>query len=211
VWFENLLDSERFKEWLINLSDQEIKQFWKACLESPPIYCDPIYSNIILNKLRLLLVSLKNSIHESQLLADFALVNGVLLKDQEIGTMLPKVYNDYATASNVKLSFLPGSCGNAEELTSLFSSSSSSPYLIGCRHSLDKPSDVTIIDCEILSSKSPVIAADFILIAITDRLEKSGSMNLTITPREKKLLMLVRKLRTNLPNPILNFWRRLLS
>jgi hypothetical protein len=211
IWFEILLESEIFKEWIKKLSDQEVKEFWKFCLESAPIYGDPVYSNIILNKLRLLLSNISDGVRESQLLADFALANGVLLKNQEIGTLLPEFSNDYATDSNIRVNFLAGSCGNTEAISYLFSPTSLRTYLVGCSHSKEKPLGATIVGCSTLLSGSPEIVADLILIAISDHLEKSGSMNLTITPKEKKLLLSVRKLRTRLPNPILNFLRKTLS
>ena len=211
ICFESIIDSKIFKEWLTSLSEQDIEVFWRRCLAKPPIYGDPIYSALILNKLRLLIGKLGSPATVARLLGDFALTNGVMLKDQEIRTLLPKSFNSFATESNIRVEIVGGSCGANSEIERLFSSLNSKVYFIGCNHSRISKSDTIIVDCEILLNKSAETVADLILISITDRLEKTGEVNFTLTPKEKVLLQAIRKTRLRMPNPIRNFVRRILS
>jgi len=55
------------------------------------------------------------------------------------------------------------------------------------------------------------MVADLILVSITERLETSGDINFTLTPKEKKLLNIIRRMRSRLPNPLRNFVRKVLS
>jgi hypothetical protein len=211
IWFETILDSNIFKQWIFSLSEQEKRNFWTSCLAKPPIYGDPIYATLILNKLRVLIGQMGSPTDEARLLGEFALINGVLLKDQEIRTLLCDSHNDLSTESNVRVKILEGSCGNSSEIEELFSSPVSTVYSIGCNHSRGGNSAAIIIECEILSNKSANVVADLILVSITERLETSGDINFTLTPKEKKLLKIIRRMRSRLPNPLRNFVRKVLS
>lgn len=211
VWFESILDSDNFKVWLGGLSNQEVKIFWKLCLEFPPIYGDSIYSALVLNKLRVLISKMVSTADEAKILGDFALANGVLLKDMEVGTLLPKSMNHLETLSNIRIHFVEGSCGNAKEIESKFSSIDSEVYLVACNHYRNNLAEVTQVDCKILTGKPTAVIADLILIAVTERLERIGKLSFTLTPKEKILMLRIRKTRSYLPNPILNLVRKRLS
>ena len=211
IWFETIIDSNIFKQWIFSLSEQEKRIFWTSCLAKPPIYGDPIYATLILNKLRVLIGEMGSPADEARLLGEFALLNGVLLKDQEIRTLLCDSYNDLSTESNVRVKILEGSCGTSSEIEEFFSSPVSTVYSIGCNHSRGANSGAIIIECEILSNKSANMVADLILVSITERLETSGDINFTLTPKEKKLLNIIRRMRSRLPNPLRNFVRKVLS
>jgi hypothetical protein len=211
IWFETIIDSNIFKQWIFSLSEREKRNFWTSCLAKPPIYGDPIYATLILNKLRVLIGKMGSPTDEARLLGEFALINGVLLKDQEIRTLLCDSYNDLSTESNVRVKILEGSCGTSSEIEEFFSSPVSTVYSIGCNHSRGGISEAIIIECEILLNKSADMVADLILISITEHLEMSGEIDFTLTPKEKKLLNIIRKMRSRLPNPVRNFLRKVLS
>ena len=211
VWFESILDSENFKIWLGGLSIQEVKVLWKLCLELPPIYGDSAYSVLILNKLRVLISKMVSITDEARIMGDFALANGVLLKNLEIGTLLPKSLNHLDTVSNIRIQFVEGSCGNTTEIEGKFSSIDSEVYLVACNHYVNSLVEVTMVDCKVLTGKPAAIVADLILIAVTERLERTGKLDFTLTPKEKMLMLRIRKTRSFLPNSILNLVRKILS
>ena len=211
VWFDSIIDSKVFKEWLFGLNELEKRILWTSCLAKPPIYGDPIYSALILNKLRLQIGGMVSPADKAKLLGEFALTNGVLLKNQELRTLMSESFNNIATESNIRVELVGGTCGATSEIEKLFSSLESKVYFIGCNHSQKKLSKAIIIDCDILLNKSTDIVADLILVLITDRLERSGEINFTLTPKEKILLRIIRKMRSSLPNPIRNLVRKVLS
>jgi hypothetical protein len=212
IWFERLLESRSFNMWMLSLNEKEIMDFWRLCIEKPPIYGDSIYSILILNKIRVTISGFtKTPLEEIKLLGDFAFSNGVLLKNQDVSTLLRESYNNYSTESNVSIEFLEATCGETIRIKAFFSSQDSDIYFIGCAHSKSVNPEEIIIDCSVLTSYSPAISADLILVSVTDHLEKRGKLSFKITPKERILLLYIRNVRNSLPNPIVNLIRKILS
>lgn len=211
VWFEQMIQNVSFHQWLSSLSEDEILDFWKLSLVSLPIYGDSQYSTMLLGSLRSELAKYSSLIQRSEMLGDFAFLNGVPLKDEDLGSLLSIEFNQIQTYSNIEIEILPKSCKSLSYVEEFFSSGNGRNFLIGCKHSTGKSSSSILVDCEMLSGDSPQITADLMLIEITKYLEKSGAVSLAITPKEKILVLSLRRIRKLAPNSVLNLARKLLN
>jgi hypothetical protein len=145
------------------------------------------------------------------MLGDFAFLNGVPLKDEDLGSLLSIDFNLIPTHSNIEIEILPKTCSTICCVEEFFSSNKGRKFQIGCKHSKDRTSKSILVDCELISGDFPQITADLILFEITKNLEKSGDVSLTITPKEKNIVLLLRKIRMRVPNSVLNMARNLLN
>ena len=211
IWFEQMIQDSNFNQWLQSLSEKEIMDFWKFSLVYLPIYGDSQYSSMLLGSLRSELAKYSSLVQQSEMLGDFALLNGVPLKNEDLGSLLSIEFNQIPTHSNIEIEILPKTCTTLSCAEELFSSSNERKFLIGCKHSTSNSSRSILVNCEMLSCDSPQITADLILIEITKYLEKSGEVSLAITPKEKILIFSFRRVRKLVPNSVLNLVRKLLN
>ena len=211
IWFEHMIQDSNFNQWLQSLSEKEIMDFWKFSLVYLPIYGDSQYSSMLLGSLRSELAKYSSLVQQSEMLGDLALLNGVPLKNEDLGSLLSIEFNQIPTYSNIEIEILPKTCTTLSCAEEFFSSSNERKFLIGCKHSTQKSSRSILVDCEMLSCVSPQITADLILIEITKYLEKSGEVSLAITPKEKFLIFSLRRVRKLVPNSGLNLVRKLLN
>jgi hypothetical protein len=211
VWFEQMIQGVSFQKWLSSLSEEEILDFWKFSLVSLPIYGDSQYSTMLLGSLRSELAKYISLIQRSKILGDFAFLNGVPLKDEDLGSLLSIEFNQIPTHSNIEIEILPKTCKTLSCAEEFFSLGNGRNFLIGCKHSTSKSSKSVLVDCAMLTGDSPQITADLILIEITKHLEKSGAVSLAITPKEKTLVLSLRRVRKLAPNSVLNLARKLLN
>lgn len=211
VWFEQMIQDVSFSRWISALSEREIIDFWELLLLNLPIYGDAQYSLMLLNGLRVELAENSSLTQQAKMLGDFAFFNGVPLKDEDLGSLLSIDFNQIPTHSNIEIEFLPKTCSTIICTEEFFSSNKGRKFQIGCKHSMNKSSKSNLVDCEKLSGDFPQITADLILFEITKNLEKSGGVSLAITPKEKILVLSLRKIRTLAPNSFLNLARKLLN
>jgi len=211
VWFEKMIQDVTFHQWLDSLDEKEILNFWKFSLVYLPIYGDSQYSSMLLGILRNQLAKYSSLLQQTEMLNDFAFFNGVPLKDEDLGTLLPIDFNLILTQSNIEIEILPKSCSSLSSAQKFFSSTKSPKFQVGCRHSTSKSSKSILVNCGVLSGDSPQITADLILFEITKNLEKSGVVSLTVTPKERVVVLSLRKVRTLVPNSVLNLARKLLN
>ncbi len=211
VWFEQMIQDLIFCRWINSLNEKEIIDFWELSLVNLPIYGDSQYSSMLLNSLRSELAEFSSLFQRSKMLGDFAFLNGVPLKDEDLGSLLSIDFNLIPTHSNIEIEILPKTCSTICCVEEFFSSNKGRKFQIGCKHSKDRTSKSILVDCELISGDFPQITADLILFEITKNLEKSGDVSLTITPKEKNIVLLLRKIRMRVPNSVLNMARNLLN
>jgi len=211
IWFEQMIQDLSFSRWINSLSEKEVIDFWELSLVNLPIYGDSQYSSMLLNCLRSELAEHSSLIQRSKMLSDFAFLNGVPLKDEDLGSMLSIDFNLIPTYSNIEIEILSKTCSTISCAEEFFSYNKGRKFQIGCKHSTDKTSKSILVNCELISSDFPQITSDLILFEITKNLEKSGDVSLTITPKERNIVLLLRKIRKLLPNSVLNLARKLLN
>jgi len=211
IWFEKMIQDQNFSFWINSLSEDEKVLFWKSSLINLPIYGDAQYSSMLLNCLRSKLGEYISLIKRSKMLGDFAFLNGVPLKNEDLGSLLSLEFNQIKTFANVELEILPKTCGSIYSVKEFFTSESGNKFQIACKHSKNKTHNSILVNCDLVPSDLPQITSDLILFEITKNLEKNGEVSLVITPKEKNIVLSLRRIRMIVPNSILNLARKLLS
>ncbi len=211
IWFEKMIQDQSFSLWINSLSEDEKVLFWGSSLVNLPIYGDAQFSSMLLNCLRSKLGEYSSLIQRSKMLGDFAFLNGVPLKNEDLGSLLSSDFNLIPTYSNIEIEMLPETCSTISCVEGFFSSSNGRKFQIGCKHSKSKSSKNILVNCELASCDFPQITSDLILFEITKNLEKNGEVSLVITPKEKNIVLSLRRIRMLVPNSILNLARKLLS
>lgn len=211
IWFEKMIQDHSFSLWIDSLSEDEKVLFWKSSLVNLPIYGDAQYSSMLLNCLQSKLGEYSSLIQRSKMLGDFAFLNGVPLKNEDLGSLLSLEFNQITTFANVELEILPKTCGSIYSVKEFFTSESSNKFQIACKHSKNKTYNSILVNCDLAPRDLPQITSDLILFEITKNLEKNGGVSLVITPKEKNIVLSLRRLRMLVPNSILNLARKLLS
>ncbi len=208
---EQLVNSIEFRLWLSKISLADKFLFWESLVKLPPVYGNTVFSN-------LLLMSTYKAILESCVLAQekveianrFALHHGVLLRNGQISSILPKDCTMKDTLpGNLNLNVEKDACDEIKRLAR-FVSSDSGQYSrrLGCMHSNAKE-NVFKFDCATLVNGSLEKKADQLIKALSLEYEQNELQARIFTSGEMFVLEFLRKIRAIAPKFIHKRLRKL--
>ncbi|TRZ86136.1 MAG: glycosyltransferase family 2 protein [Streptomycetaceae bacterium] len=211
VWLFDLLNTEQFKEWAISLTDDERIEFWQFVTKQKPIYSDPNFSRPVFATLhRELIIKMISPESSMRLSADFALLNGILLRDGETKNLIYGIPQlTMADRGNVRIIAQPDVCSDILEASALIHGSEGSEvFHLSCSHSSKKSSEVRF-NCSKLFSGSPVLNADLLINELTNYYGKRIESDFILTSGERIVISLLRTWKRRLPWFIRRFLRTL--
>ena len=213
IWINDLANSEDFFRWIQSLNDSERVRLWDQLLKSLPIYGDSDFSRPILNTIYMSLIKTSSSAQTAIVIASrYAFSTGVLLKNGEVKNLISQIPSlPNRMEGNINVLPAINVCGKLEFACEEISSKSAIyQYVVSCIHS-KKPAGAIIIDCHSLYEDLNEINADLIVGQITEYLEQSGTLSLTITSGEKILIQTFRKWKNRMPKFLRIYLRALKS
>ena len=211
VWQVDLLNNNQFKGWAVGLTDDERIEFWQYITKQKPIYGDPNYSRPVLATLHRELSKIMSSPQSSmKLSADFALLNGVLLRDGETRNLIHEMPRLTITSrGNVRIIAQSDVCSDILEASGLIRGSDQSEvFHLSCSHSSKKSCEIRF-DCSKLFPSSPVLNADLLINQLTRYYEKRNETEFILTSGERMMVGLLRTWKRRLPQFIQTFLRTL--
>ena len=211
IVFSRFIDSSILDGFLLENSSNENLLFWSGLKKNKPIYQDQEFGNYILTRLgeKLAACTSDKSI-ANQILGDLASMNGVLLRRGEIRSLSRRTLDTTAVSfSNFKLTSADNGCLNLNAL--ILDSSANYEHgaklVVGCEHSQGHYDFLT--DCRVISGESATWL-DRLIVKVTEELELRGDLFFTLTPRERRLITIIRNMKNKLPNALLNQLKRFL-
>lgn len=211
LWFDVLLHEEPFRVWCARLDDASRLAFWNQVTQTLPIYGHPIFSKPILATIyREIICGEQSSECLAKITADFALLNGVLLKGGEIKDLL----TDRGAISqfdlgNVQIFTVPDTCKKVCDASDLIHGSDSSKiFQVSCEHSKNNSESIKI-DCSKLIDGSPLINADLLIYELTTFCENQHDFDFTLTNGEQAMVNLFRTWKRRLPRHLRELLKRL--
>jgi hypothetical protein len=192
-------------------SSNENLLFWSGLKKNKPIYQDQEFGNYILTRLgeKLAACTSDKSI-ANQILGDLASMNGVLLRRGEIRSLSRRTLDTTAVSfANFKLTSADNGCLNLNALILDWSANyeHGAKLVVGCEHSQGHYDFLT--DCRVISDESATWL-DRLIVKVTEELELRGDLFFTLTPRERRLITIIRNMKNKLPNALLNQIKRFL-
>jgi hypothetical protein len=197
IYLDQIVASKEFIVWLSNVSYLEKISFWESLIASPPIYSDTSFSNVILTSIYRKTVESCDLVHEKVEFANsFALKNGVLLRNGQVGAILSRVANsNHVLPGNVNATAAKDACDDIKKLASLVSSPSARySRQLGCSHSGEK-FDVFNLDCDSLKKIQLESAADELIKMLSQEYEREVLKAQILTSGEVYVLHILRKIR----------------
>ncbi len=211
IWLSDLIDQKNFINWINSRTESERITLWRHCIANPPIYGDRIFSIILLSKLYdLLSQSITEQKYLSELIQSYSSLHGVLLyKDQIVNLTHAELAQEFRNASNYYLDVDKNCCERLKSISQNYTPShNASQYEVVCEHSSYTSRDI-LIKCSELSNEDESFNFDIISNTITSYLEDHGYLSFSLSPREKKILLYIRKLKYFIPGRILDLLVRI--
>jgi hypothetical protein len=201
VILSRFIRSEVFQDFLSQLSDADKFRFWKSLADRRPIYGDSEFGESLMFSLSVMIAdSMCESDNSANLLGTFAATNGVFLRSGESKAFLSDKYSEPPTpVSNFRITTVEGTCADLVQLTDTIHviDDPSTNFNVGCQHSTS--SAEYKVDCHLLRV-SPESTLDLLIVKVTQELEMSGVLSFKITPIERRLLRLLRSLKSVFPS-----------
>jgi hypothetical protein len=211
IWLSKLINGKIYLDWVRSLSDEEKIIFWDYLTANPPIYGDEVFNKLLLASIYFSLLHEIKSLAEKIILINrYASLNGVLLhKGQVVNLLELNQTENILFSSNYSLQLGQGGCEKLIYILNNYDASAAYfNFKIYCIHS-QKLNDGVFIDCAKLKESDTEYNLDFITKEITNFLEQSDLFNFSISPKERKIILILRSYKRFIPQWSLNFLRRM--
>jgi hypothetical protein len=209
VVLSRFIESEIFENFLRSLSDFEKIDFLNWLFANGPVYGDREFgSSLMLNLLLKTVDSMGDATESSRLLGTYAAHNGVFLREGEVRAFISKetpLSSDLP--ANFKLAAVEGSCGVLLRLLEADAGLDvlGPTFLVGCSHS--RVSTRHTFNCG-SAPQTFEHELEILISRITVDLERDGSFEFKLTPRERRLILNFRFAKGHLPKNLLsNLWQ----
>jgi hypothetical protein len=203
IHLDSFIESPQFFAWAKKLSNDQRLEFFSGIINRGPIYGDPWAGQILIFQLFKLLKKIDES--NSFNVASYHLMMGAkfgaLLSENDLVHfgIEESQFNGQGIA-NYEFDFAEGTCNKLREtFPKSFSTQHAIKVYLGCPHSKKGIlSRYVKIDCEILDSFSP-LNVDKVKLTVVDQLIRDGILDYRLTSGERKIIILLRKIRPYVP------------
>ncbi len=193
---EEFLSGNSFGHWLNSLNDDEKLILWNTAVLSPPIYGDSDFGNILLFRLsKILISSTSNSAVQNQIVSDLSLKLGTLHHDKSLGEILHFDSPVEAIRGNIRIANPENTCPTLQPLAGFFLGNPNAISVFVCCKHRNPQSGAIRIKCDDYLSLSEAQKLDKLVQDINTALELAGKLGFRISPRERRLLNIVRKVK----------------
>lgn len=211
LWITDIIENPEFGSWIESLNDEERLEFWTSVMKQKPIYGDPLfYKTVLLIIFRKIFHSMETPFDRGQILLNYALESGTLLKDGEIKNFLPK--NDFDTSffqGNVRIELHSGGCiGLLTVSKLLLGNENSRSFPVFCSHSSGQSKGIKI-PCEDFVPNNSAINSDLVINVLTEFCEFQSEFEFTLTSGERFLVGFLRRWRGRIPQHVQKKFKRL--
>ncbi len=200
IVISRFLESNVFENYLHEMSDDQKFEFLRLISKDIPIYGDLEFGKTVQNNLLLKVIdSMEDPERSSEVMGMFAALNGVLLREGEIRTMLAATHSGSVNSkANFCLSVADGTC---EILVQYLSASQSEKNplptsVVYCSHS-NGPGHY-LVDCAAFRL-NPAASVDLLIVRITETLEMTGHYEFKLSPFERTLVNRLRSVKSLVP------------
>lgn len=206
LWICDFLDSITFMRFIEGLEFESLISFWESARDFGPIYRNSDFGFRVLKHMGTRISNINSNLTlKAKILGDLALICGVLIKPGELGffdkDLVPSEASNFGflvqTGSCESINCLASAKKNLGETSSAFNSIS-----IGCKHA--KKGNFILIPCN-LDFDNESLCTDSVIRIITDKLEFDGVLDFSVSPNEKRLICLIRKLKRSVPHLLVRF------
>ena len=203
-YFDDLISSNKFAARLNSLSDLERLNFWNTASENLPIYGDPEFGRLVLFRLaKVLINSFSGSELNAKILADISQKYGVFYHDESLSEILVFPPNSNHLFGNVRLTNDNLSCPYLEFVLSSFVGNQNSIAVeISCAHMNSGPESIHL-DCKHYEFLTYSQKTDRLVVEIATELELQGKVEFRISPRERALIKLLRRIKPMISGKLL--------
>ena len=197
ICLDELVTSSLFATRLSRMNYGEKLNFWESLVNSPPIYGDKTFSQILLASFyRKILESCELLSEKAEFANRFALYNGVLLRQGQVPSIMSGERNSSSLLpGNFNLIVVQGSCREIQDIADSVNSESA-PFSrrVGCFHS-KKDLTFLILDCHSLKMLELESAADELTMIVSNDYERKILGTQTFSSGEIFVLHLLRRFR----------------
>jgi len=200
-WVNEIIEQDNFSEWLEALTPTDRLNFFSFVSGFKPIYSDPYFSKIITHSVlkQVMKKSDKDLVLMNKVFSIWAVNNAVVMSKGEIQNFIAFSGEGKAInlEGNINLLLSADSCAPIQTAGSFFQSRSASVQIhAGCLHDIREPKDL-IIDCSEMPFREIAENVDTVSLRLTLYLERFGKFEGVLTPGERNLIYLIRKMRLN--------------
>ena len=200
------IQSNEFQNATSNMSDFDKINLISEVKLNKPVYDQDFYLLPILKELAKILIQSAQTESTKIIISEKYLRHiGVLTKKNDLANLFNGVYDELIESpGNISVISSPQTCKALQEATLKFGKQPKTELTISCKHSSQK-NEAIFIDCSEIYDLNVDEIADKILIEIYNDYERSGLLNLTLTPVEKSFVKFARTLLACVPNFIKQF------
>ncbi len=199
-----MINSRNFLNRLNSMPSTEVIKFLELSFVEKPLYSQsqyyiPILKDLTFNALNLIESSeLRNEVLEKYLLAA-----NILSKEDDLNNFyINSNWNLVESKGNVEINFAHNACSELNKSLTSFNRNSTNKYTVACKHSAH-PAGSIIVNCAELVGLSIAEAADSILLAINNHLERTGYLVFSTTPFEKSIIDRIRQVKSKIPKIVM--------
>jgi hypothetical protein len=201
-WLDEFLSSPVFVSWVKSIEDNSHRIFWKTVFVKLPLYGDRDLSNLLLFNLAKILMrnSSSRELH-NQVLADLSLALGSLQHDANLCGLIGNSSESHF--GNLRILNTELVCPILSALLHCFQGSDSSyAVTLSCEHDFNHSDGVYVL-CSSYLGRTERQQLDLLVRDISLQLERKGLMVFKISPRERSLILSLRKYKSRIPERIL--------
>jgi hypothetical protein len=201
-WLDEFLSSSIFISWVNSIDDTSLRIFWKTVFGKLPLYGDRDLSGLLLfNLAKILIRNSSNRELHNQVLADLSLALGSLQHDANLCGLIGNSSSSHF--GNLRVFNRDLVCPILSGLLHAFQGSDSS-YIINlsCEHDTNYSDGIYVL-CSNYLGRTERQQLDLLVRDISLQLEREGLMDFKISPRERSLVLSLRKYKSRIPKRIL--------
>jgi hypothetical protein len=212
IVISRFLESNVFENYLHEMTDDQKFEFLLLISKEIPIYGDLEFGRTVQNILSLKVIdSMEDPDRSSDAMGIFAALNGVLLREGEIRTMLATTYSGIQNSkANFCLSVADGTCEILVQhlSASQFEINPLPSSVVYCSHS--NGSGHYLVDCEAFRL-NPAASVDSLIVRITETLEMTGDYEFKLSPFERTLVNRLRSIKSLVPATLIRRIKNILK
>jgi len=203
-YFDELLRDERFDFWLNSLELEERLSLWESATKNLPIYGDREFGILILFRLaKVLINSSPSNVLSSKVLSDMSQFFGVLYHDGSLSEILFRAEHSEKLSGNVKLTNKRLDCPHLEfVLHSFVGNQNAMAVEISCEHMNGGPESIRL-HCNHYEFLTYSQKTDRLVVEIATELELQGKVEFRLSPRERALINLLRRVKPMISGKLL--------
>jgi hypothetical protein len=201
-WLDEFLSSPMFVSWVKSIEADSLRIFWKTVFVKLPLYGDSELSNLLLFNLAKILMrnSSSRELH-NQVLADLSLALGSLQHDANLCGLISDSSESHF--GNLRIINTGLVCPTLSALLHSFQGSDSSyAVTLSCEHDSNFTDGIYVL-CSSYLGRTERQQLDLLVRDISLQLERKGLMVFKISPRERSLILSLRKYKSRIPERIL--------